>query len=94
MSEATGLPVRHEVPRSPWRSWPIQRPYCTYHGWSRPKKALSCATMVGLAIASTPIICSTTVPGISRSMRKIKMVSPARLRAIEYSRTTIYRVTR
>jgi hypothetical protein len=28
------------------------------------------------------------VPGMSRSMRKIKIVSPARLSAIEYSRTT------
>ncbi len=43
--------------------------------------------MAGLAMASAPIICSTTVPGMSRSMRKISTVSPTRVRAIEYSRT-------
>jgi hypothetical protein len=32
MRESTGLPVRHDVPRSPWTSWPIHRPYWTYHG--------------------------------------------------------------
>ena len=31
--------------------------------------------MAGLAIASAPIICSTTVPGMSRSMRKTSTVS-------------------
>ncbi len=32
MSSKTGLPVRQDVPRSPWASWPSQRPYCTHHG--------------------------------------------------------------
>ena len=39
--------------------------------------------MAGLATASAPIICSTTVPGIRRSMRKINTVSPSRVRPIE-----------
>ncbi len=88
MSWITGLPVRQEVPRSPWASWPSHRAYWTHHGWSRPKKRLSSATMAGLTIASAPIICSTTVPGISRSMRKISTVSPTNVSAIEYRRTT------
>src|SRR5262249_41403301 len=57
----------------------------------RPKKRFSSATMAGLAMASAPIICSTTVPGMRRSMRKIRMVRPARVSAIEYNRTTRYR---
>src|SRR6266540_1493382 len=93
MSCVTGLPVRHEVPRSPRASSATHREYWTYHGWSRPKNRLSSATMAALTIASAPIICSTTVPGISRSMRKISTVSPASVRAIEYARTTRYRPT-
>ena len=51
------------------------------------RSACSSATMAGLTTASAPIICSTTVPGISRSMRKISTVSPSSVRAIEYRRT-------
>ena len=76
ISATTGLPVRHEVPRSPWARSPIQRPYCRHHGWSRPKKRLSSATIAGLTMASAPIICSTTVPGTSRSMRKTSSDRP------------------
>jgi hypothetical protein len=83
MRDTTGLPVRHEVPRSPWASCPIQRPYCRYQGWSSPKNRLSSATMAGLTTASAPIICSTTVPGIRRSMRKIRTVRPTTVRAME-----------
>ena len=82
MSVATGLPVRHEVPRSPWARLPIQRPYCTHQGWSRPKKRFSSATMAGLTIASAPIICSTTVPGTSRSIRKTSSDRPSIVRAM------------
>ena len=32
MSPTTGLPVRHEVPRSPRARPPSQRAYCSYHG--------------------------------------------------------------
>jgi hypothetical protein len=83
ISESTGFPVRQEVPRLPWRSWPSQRRYWTYHAWSRPKKRLSCSTICWLTTASAPIICSTTVPGIRRSMRKTRTVSPRRVTAIE-----------
>jgi hypothetical protein len=83
----TGLPVRHEVPKSPWASRPIHARYCVYHGWSRPKKRLSCSTISLLTTASAPIICSTTVPGTRRSMRKTSTVSPARVTPIEYRRT-------
>ena len=81
--ERTGLPVRHEVPRSPRRSWPSQRPYWTYQGWSRPKKRFSWSTICWLTIASAPIICSTTVPGMRWSMRKTRTVSPSSVKAIE-----------
>src|SRR5207302_1814282 len=46
------------------------------------------------AMASAPIICSTTVPGTRRSMRNTSRVSPRSVRAIEYSRTRRYRVIR
>jgi hypothetical protein len=39
--------------------------------------------MAGVAMASTPIICSTTVPGIRRSIRKTSTVSPVSVSAIE-----------
>jgi hypothetical protein len=83
ISATTGLPVRHDVPRLPCASSPIQRPYWSHHGWSSPKKRLSSATMAGLTIASAPIICSTTVPGINRSMRKTSTVRPTSVSAIE-----------
>jgi len=44
--------------------------------------------MAGLTTASAPIICSTTVPGIRRSMRKIRNVRPRSVRPIEYRRTS------
>src|SRR5262245_28795369 len=91
MRASTGLPVRQDAPRSPWASWPIQRPYCTYQGWSSPKKRFSSATMAGLAMASAPIICSTTVPGIRRSIRNTSTVSPSMVAAMEYSRMNTYR---
>jgi len=87
ISATTGLPVRHDVPRSPWTRPPIQVAYCRHHGWSRPKNRLSSATISGLTTASAPISCSTTVPGTRRSMRKTSSDRPARVRAIEYSRT-------
>ena len=87
ISATTGLPVRHEVPRSPVARPPIQSAYCRHHGWSSPKKRLSSATIAGLTIASAPIICSTTVPGTSRSIRNTSTERPTSVRAIEYSRT-------
>jgi hypothetical protein len=83
MSAITGLPVRQEVPRSPWARLPTQIAYCRHHGWSRPKKRLSSATMAGLTTASAPIICSTTVPGTRRSIRNTITDTPTRVRAIE-----------
>src|SRR4029453_13485924 len=57
--------------------------YCTYPGWSSPKKRLSCSTICGLTTASAPIICSTTVPGIRRSIRKMSTVRPSNVKAME-----------
>ena len=94
ISVTTGLPVRHDVPRSPWARAVTQRPYCCHHGWSRPKNRFSSATIAGLTMASAPIICSTTVPGTRRSMRKTRRDRPRSVRAIEYRRTARYRVMR
>ena len=46
--------------------------------------------MAGLTTASAPIICSTTVPGTRRSIRKTSTVRPSSVRTIEYRRTTRY----
>jgi hypothetical protein len=88
ISATTGLPVRQEVPRSPWASAATQRPYCCHHGWSKPKNRFSSATIAGLAMASAPINCSTTVPGTRRSMRNTSTERPTKVTAIEYNRTT------
>ncbi len=39
--------------------------------------------MAALTTASAPIICSTTVPGISRSIRNVSTVRPASVTTIE-----------
>ena len=65
------------------------RPYCDVPRLVEAEEALAARpTMAGLTTASAPIICSTTVPGIRRSIRKTSTVSPASVTAIEYSRTT------
>ena len=46
------------------------------------------STIAALTTASAPIICSTTVPGIRRSIRKTSTVSPSSVSPIEYSRTS------
>src|SRR4029453_2376819 len=92
MSATTGLPVRHEVPRSPRTSPPIQRPYCTHHGWSSPKNRLSSATIAGLTMASAPIIPPPTPPGPSRNIKNTNTDNPTNVSTIEYSRTTTYLV--
>jgi hypothetical protein len=79
---STGRPESHDTPRSP-RSRPAsQTPYWTCQGWSRPKKRRKEPTTSGDAIEACPRSCSTTVPGISRTISKTRKLTPKRVSPI------------